>query len=73
MKTKFVMILPALLIIFLLINCSNSKTNAKDNKPANTPVIAMDTSLQDTYWKLIALGEKPVHLLNSIIKVLKLS
>ena len=60
MKTKFVMILPALLIIFLLINCSNSKTNAKANKPANTPVIAMDTSLQDTYWKLIALGEKPV-------------
>jgi heat shock protein HslJ len=60
MKTKFVIILPALLIMFLLINCSNSKINTKTNKPGDTPVLAMDASLQDTYWRLIALGEKSI-------------
>jgi heat shock protein HslJ len=60
MKTKFVMVLPALLMMFLLINCSSSNINAKTNKPGDTPVIATDTPLQDTRWKLISLGEKPV-------------
>jgi heat shock protein HslJ len=55
------MILPALLVMFLLINCtSSSKINTKTNKPGDTPVIAMDTPLQDTRWKLISLGEKLV-------------
>jgi len=60
MKTKFIMILPALLVIFLLINCSSSRVNAKNITTGETPVTAIDTSLQDTYWRLTALGEKPV-------------
>jgi heat shock protein HslJ len=62
MKTKFVMILPALLVMFLLINCrSSSKINTKTNKQGEKRVVvAIDTPLQDTYWKLITLGEKSI-------------
>lgn len=60
MKTKSIMILPASLVVFLLINCSNSKINTKANQSGETRVIAMDTPLLDTHWKLIALGEKSI-------------
>ena len=59
MKTKSVMILPALLVILLLSNCSNSKINTKTN-PGEAAGIVRDTPLRDTHWKLIALGEKPI-------------